>query len=46
VKLSVDDCEALIATRMGLSIDRDVIASFENILGKNSVRIDCHEIVS
>ncbi|MGE5895029.1 MAG: DNA polymerase III subunit alpha [bacterium] len=45
VKLTVQGCEALIATRMSLSVNRDVISSFENVFGKNTVRIDYHESV-
>jgi len=46
VKLTMEDYDALIATGMGLNVDRTVIDSIENVLGKRTVRIDCHETVS
>lgn len=46
VKLSMNDYDALIATGLSVSVDRNVIDSFENLLGKRTVRIDCHATVS
>ncbi|MGW8273244.1 MAG: hypothetical protein ACWGN7_07640, partial [Thermodesulfovibrionales bacterium] len=46
VRLTVDGYETLISARMRISVDRDVVSSFERVLGKNAVRIDYHENLS
>ncbi|MGW8272891.1 MAG: DNA polymerase III subunit alpha, partial [Thermodesulfovibrionales bacterium] len=46
VRMTVDNYETLISTRMRVSVDRDVVSSFEKVLGKNSVRIEYHENIS
>ncbi len=46
VKLSLKDHEATIATHMGLTINRDTIESFKNLLGSNRVKVFYNERIS
>lgn len=46
VKLSLEDYEAMVATHLGVTVNRETIESFRTALGMNRIRVSHNEFVS